>query len=268
MAPRINLRNESVIHQIECPTLAAKTYNTTLGDLSKSSIPYVFGEAIPNAIGYINYNFSALGSNDASRTATQMGLSGKYADSARVLGYNYFHPTGGTCNSRSEKKCVGKPQYIYIRNYPVGKIKGNLTFGVFNDVVDLNPIPLIKSVVMPGKSSQCKKTSALPVGSFLDNPSLTYKNKATFEKAWTVCKKNCVHILDESTRDNCFKKCKRGHWTESQCISVIMSKSQNEHFSQPSLEAQSRDVYVWGVSGCIVFIASLLFVMSVVGPTR
>ena len=121
----INLREQSLAHQIECPSIAKSSYNTTLTDFSDSSIPYLFGYAIPNAIGYINYNFTGLGSNNASSIFEKMGFKGSYSNSVRVLGYNYFYETGATCNSLSVSECVDKPQYTYIRNYPVG-IKNSL----------------------------------------------------------------------------------------------------------------------------------------------
>jgi len=230
----INLREQSLVHQIECPDIAKTYYNTTLTDLSNSSIPYVFGKAIPNAIGYLNYNFTGLGSNDANSILKKMGLAGSYSKSVRVLGYNYFYETGATCNSQSVDECVDKPQYTYIRNYPVGiknsLLKGNMTFGMFNDLVDLNPMPIIRSVLQPGTSTKCQMSSVLSVGSFIDNPSLKFQNKEDFEQKMRTCLPTCTNILDSSDQGNCIKKCLRGHWTDSQCVSVLMNTPQNEPF--------------------------------------
>ena len=82
----------SLIKQIQCPTLAPTKVSTL------ESIPFVFGTAIPETLGYISgYNFTGLGSNDPddgglSGFGQKAGLSGGYSKSKIVLGFNYFYP--------------------------------------------------------------------------------------------------------------------------------------------------------------------------------
>ena len=231
------LRSKSLVQQIECPISPALSYSTEFGTMDGSSLKYVFGTAIPQALGYINYNFTALGSNDASSFGAKAGLTSSYADSKRVLGYNYFYPTGITCNALSEPACKGAKQYFYIRNYPVGLgklvAKGNLTFGIINDIIDLNPLPIIRSMLLPGANATCKMAT-YPVGSALDDPDVAYANaeefEATLEPACTrpnnVCCIDKCKPMHEIEAANCEKACFRAHWTESRCVSELMATPQ------------------------------------------
>lgn len=228
----------SLIKQVECPSVANPPYNTQLSitpggvSIGNSSLKYVGEKAIPHALGYLNYNFTALGSNDGTFDE-KTGFDGTYATSKRVLGYNYFTKTGAICNSSSEADCVGKDQYTYIRNYPVFtkkyQAKGNLSFAFFNDVIDLNPVPLLKSLITPGVSEKCKMSPLLSVGSAIDSPK-QFADKTEFVTQYNACIPGCPSKPSVAERENCLKDCLRGHWKDRKCIPVIAPEPQLETF--------------------------------------
>ena len=209
----------SLIKQIQCPTLAP--YDLSTGE----SIPFVFGTTIPETLGYISgYNFTGLGSNDpedggVSGFGQKSGVSGGYSKSKRVLGFNYFFPTEAKCpNLNDDDPCKNEPKYMYVRNYPISKLKGNLSFAIIDDLLDLNPVGMILGLLGLGGTEQCVQVK-LPVGShFMSSNKISpkYKNSDDFVKYYNQCTKNCDQ-LDEGV-DNCNKACFRGWWEETKCI--------------------------------------------------
>jgi hypothetical protein len=234
-----NLREASLIRQIECPSVAKPRYNTETPSLTtpiskNSSLKYVFNKAIPHALGYMSYNFTGIGSNDAPTFAEKAGISGSYAASSRILGYNYFQPTGVTCNSQSTAACKEKEQHMYIRNYPAGVTgKGNVSFAMFDDVVDLNPIPLIKSLIAPGLSGRCVMSPSYDVGSAIDSKGSDrlFGSEQDFVDHHNTCVKQCPkrHSANADV-ENCLKNCFRGHWKEKQCVSAMAAPPRTEDF--------------------------------------
>jgi hypothetical protein len=217
--PSKKVSSASLIKQIQCPTLAPQKLGTA------ESISFVFGTTIPETLGYISgYNFTGLGSNDPdpddsyfSRWGQKAGVSGGYSKSKRVLGFNYFYPKNEKC-SNTEGKCKGAQKYMYIRNYPIAKLKGNLSFAIVDDLLDLNPIGIILGLLGLGATEKCVQTT-LPVGShFMSSKKISpqYKNSDAFVSYYNQCTKNCDQ-LDEGV-DNCNKACFRGWWEEAKCI--------------------------------------------------
>ena len=220
--PSKKVSSASLIKQIQCPTLAPKQSDISTGE----SLLFVANTTIPEALGYISgYNFTGLGSNDpnpddsyASRWEQKAGVSGGYAKSKRVLGFNYFYPKFETCSKNTDGPCKGKPKYMYIRNYPIANLKGNLSFSIIDDLIDLNPIGIILGLIGLGATEKCVQTT-LPVGShFMSSKTISpqYKNSDAFVSYYNQCTKKCDN-LDEGV-DNCNKACFRGWWEEQKCI--------------------------------------------------
>jgi hypothetical protein len=255
------IADASLIKQIECPSVAKPSYNTKFSlsfdgvSLGDSSLIYLGTTVIPHTLGYLNYNFTALGSNYSADFAEKAGLAGSYASSKRVLGYNYFTKTGAECNTRSEKECVGKDQYMYIRNYPVltkdFQAKGNLSFALFNDIIDLNPIPLIKSMVTPGVSEQCKMSPERSVGSAIDGPK-RFANKEAFVRHYNSCIPNCPAKPTVEERENCLKDCLRGHWKDRKCIPIMSPETQVETFHAAELNHTAQRTQRRPLFACLV----------------
>ena len=167
--PSKKVSSASLIKQIQCPTLAPKQSDMSTGE----SYLIIANTTIPEVLGYISgYNFTGLGSNDpnpddsyASRWGQKAGLSGGYSKSKRILGFNYFYPKLETCSNK-DGPCKGEPKYMYIRNYPIASLKGNLSFAIIDDLIDLNPIGIILGLIGLGATKKCVQTT-LPVGSCL-----------------------------------------------------------------------------------------------------
>jgi hypothetical protein len=226
---------QSVLKQVECPTTAQPgPYGAFKG------LGFMLGDAFPEMIGYMfAYNFSGLGSNDSGFFG-KMGFLG-IEDSKRILGYNYFLPVNASnaqpkdrtkCNSRSGA-CAGKEPHMYIRGYPLSN-SGNLSFGIFEDLLDLNPVSVVEAMfasLVPGGPT-CVQTT-LPVGSNFNfcgkqpgaaGVPLGYQKVggSAVNAFVAACKTNCTTVFkDEETdykQDNCQKDCARIWWEETKCI--------------------------------------------------
>jgi len=218
----------------------------------------MFGEAFPEMIGYLfAYNFSGLGSNDKGFFG-KMGLdTTNVSKSKRLLGYNYFMPmnTTDTADHRikcsvSSGVCASKEPDYYIRTYSVAR-GGNFTFGLVEDMLDLNPISVIKSVFSSSTGSVECTPKTLPVGSNFDfcDDSVVPDKKLGYQRALHYdaindddnrtgynahvtkvnqlvheCDNACVKKFEiaEDTRqflvDNCKRDCRRIWWEEERCI--------------------------------------------------
>lgn len=212
----LNMRNQSIIKQIKCPSVAKVKYHTSISDMSDSSLNFVFGKVLPEALGYtVGYNISGLGANEDSLWGARAGFEAakdaKWRQD-RVLGYNYFFPTGKKCGGSNA--CKGKPKYMYVRNYPVNTPKGNLTFAMLEDIYDLNPIGVIKGLLGFGGNKCVSQT--LPVGSGMDMyAAKNHASKAEFVKFYNACIRRCDNM--KTGVDNCRKDCFRGWWEETHC---------------------------------------------------
>ena len=150
---------------------------------------------------------------------------------------------------------------MYIRNYPVLTStifsKGNLTFAFFNDIVDLNPIPLFTYMLTPGQSAKCKMSEWRSVGSGIDAPDRSFANKEAFVRQYNSCIRTCTsNKLAE--RDNCRKHCFRGHWKDRKCVSSIEIEPQVEAFTVQAVKKR------WSFMNLILIVAILLCVIMCV----
>lgn len=238
----IQMRDRSLVKQIKCPKMARTTYNTSItGDFDDSSLKFVFNSMIPEVSGYmLGYNFSGVGSNDSRNASARGGFKSVGDDENRlfrdrVLGYNYFLPMEGTCGPISHKRCRGKKQYQYVRNYPVF-MKGNAG-AMVEDALDLIPDRAIRALFTPSGTTKCQPIT-LPVGSALDSDK-KFKNKKDFVTKHNTCVKNCAK-KDHYQIPNCRKSCLRGWWNETRCMEKP-SATMAVEYPHPTLHADDRD---------------------------
>lgn len=243
----------SILKQVECASEANTPYSAFEG------LNFLLSDAFPEMIGYMfAYNFSGLGSND-SHFFGKMGFL-DLKDSKRILGFNYFLPMNPPNTPKNKRKkcsemsgeCAGLEPHLYIRGYPTSN-SGNMSFAIFEDVLDLNPALLIQAMftAMEPGGPECVKLT-LPVGSnfnFCGNkPELTEVNGVKlqqplqgiqfgYQKNMTNvngsvnptavqefhnnCKTYCSTLYgDEKTKfqlNNCQKDCARIWWEETRC---------------------------------------------------
>ena len=185
-----------VIKQIKCPPKGTPKYG----------IPLLINKWMPSMESYI-IDYIGLGGITGS-------TSNKEAKKA-ALGYNKFIKIDGKCGIQSDKECIGKDKYMYMKAYPLGylpvcKIKNNKYKNVGNyplmgktgligniqeDLYNLNVGDAMKSMVNTGpfKSSDCMK-ARLPVGNSLLLGGLKYNNEEEVKKngrGWYIEEK-CV----------------------------------------------------------------------------
>jgi hypothetical protein len=247
------LNQQTILRQVECPLQTKSEYDAFGG------VKFMFGEAFPEMIGYLfAYNFSGLGSNDKGFFG-KMGLdTTSVRQSKRLLGYNYFLPMNGTKTADSKRikcsvssgVCANKDPYYYMRTYSVAR-GGNFTFGLVEDLLDLNPVSVIKSVFASSTGSVECIAETFPVGSnfdFCDDSSVSGKklgyqktlnydslvddtngtgytaHKIKVEQMVQECDNECETKFKNSNdkrafiKDNCKRDCRRIWWEEKRCI--------------------------------------------------
>ena len=240
----------SILKQVECASEANTPY-PPFGGLN-----FLLGDAFPEIIGYMfAYNFSGLGSNDSGFFG-KMGFFLDLQDSKRILGFNYFLPMNPPNTPEKNRKkcsemsgeCAGLEPHLYIRGYPTSN-SGNMSFAIFEDVLDLNPALLIQAMftAMEPGGPECVKLT-LPVGSNFNfcgsKPELTevngvklqqplqgiqygYQknmvngNPTAVQEFQDNCNKYCFSLYgEEKTKfqlNNCQKDCSRIWWEETRC---------------------------------------------------
>ena len=251
------LNNRSILQQVECPSQAKASYGAMQG------VGFLLGEAFPEMIGYLfAYNFSGLGSNDKGFFG-KAGFDTSRSGSKRILGYNYFRDINSTSTPANKRTkcsvssgvCANKEPSYYIRSYPIAR-GGNLTFAAVEDMLDLNPVSVLKSAFSSAATGvSCSKVK-LPVGSHFDfkgesvqgfnyhnvpkknTTSLGYQKAFHFDKVSSgnrnahhkkindfvaQCDRACMSYWSKKdTRqyrlDNCRRDCRRIWWEEEQCI--------------------------------------------------
>lgn len=265
------IANQSIIRQVECASQAEKSYGAFEG------VGFMLGTSLPEMIGYMfAYNFSGLGSNDGG-FFDKLGFNFDLSESKRMMGYNYFlnvnSPSTKTedlilCNA-ANGACAGKKPSLYIRNYPISP-GGNLTFAMLDDIYDLNPVSVMKSMfmsAMPGGIS-CKKVT-LPVGSNFDfcgtqvdgGPKLGYQpqfkhdhvnspsskpgNDATINKFVSNCYDRCgtywnPRNVPKFHIDNCKRDCRRIWWEETHCIGTPSYESKDVTYTTCGIQPGSK----------------------------
>ena len=256
--PLAPLEQQTILRQVECPLQTKKNEYSAFG-----GVEFMFGEAFPEMIGYLfAYNFSGLGSNDKGFFG-KMGLdTTSVRKSKRLLGYNYFLPMNGTKStdttdttdtkrikcSASSGVCVDEEPHYYMRTYSVSR-GGNFTFGLVEDMLDLNPISVIKSVFSSSTGSVDCVAKKLPVGSNFDfcddsvvGKKLGYQKALKYDalqdtdgtrrtahtekvnKLVEECDNKCESNFKSSDdkrpfrKDNCKRDCRRIWWEEKRCI--------------------------------------------------
>ena len=158
---------------------------------------------------------------------------------------------------------------MYIRNYPKGPTKGTLNTAIFEDVVDMNPLPLLMAMfTKPGMSNKCKMSPSLPVGSAIEKGSgRKYASERAFVKNYNRCAPACIAQHSENADvENCIKECYRGFWMDKKCISVADDPPEIEAFGVPS--ATSDAAQLRGRMACdvlMVLAVALCIVVSVAG---
>lgn len=238
----------SILKQVECASEADTPYSAFGG------LGFLLGDAFPEMIGYMfAYNFSGLGSND-SHFFGKMGFL-DLKDSKRILGFNYFLPMNPPNTPKNKRKkcsemsgeCAGLEPHLYIRGYPTSN-SGNMSFAIFEDVLDLNPALLIQAMftAMEPGGPECVKLT-LPVGSNFNycgqQPDVTevdgvklqqpisgvqygYQknmvngNPTAVQEFQRQCNNNCFSLYRDKQKfhlNNCQKDCSRIWWEETRC---------------------------------------------------
>lgn len=275
------LSNRTLLQQVECPSQATDKYDPMKG------VEFMFGEAFPEMIGYIfAYNFSGLGSNDKGFFG-KAGFDTSRSESKRILGYNYFRDVNSsstpvnkrtTC-SASSGVCANKEPSYYIRSYPIAR-GGNLTFAAVEDMLDLNPVSVLKSAFSSAVGGVSCKKAKLPVGSNFDfkgesvsgfnyhnvpnknTTPLGYQEAFHFDKVSsgnrkdhqekingfvTACDNACKTHWSEETRqyrlDNCRRDCRRIWWEEEHCIPIPSHESTSVKYGQHSYNIPMGSAY-------------------------
>ena len=250
------IANQSILRQVECTSQAKKGYGAFEG------VGFMLGTSLPEMIGYMfAYNFSGLGNNDGN-FFDKLGFNFDVSESKRMMGYNYFLNVNSAivCNATSGP-CAGKNPSFYIRNYPISP-GGNLTFAMFDDIYDLNPVSVMKSMftsAMPGGIS-CKKVT-LPVGSNFDfcgkqvddgpmlgyqpqfkhdnvnSPNTKFANDEAINKFVSDCYGKCATYWNNQQdslpfqMDNCKRDCRRIWWEETHCIGTPSYESNDVNYT-------------------------------------
>lgn len=257
----VPLDRRTILRQVECPVQAKNKYGAFEG------LGFALGEVFPEMIGYlVAYNFTGMGSNNMGFFG-KMGFDDELSRSKRLLGFNYFLPvnregTAGSdlvkCTTSSGAKCSGKAPSYYIRTYGVAR-GGNFTFGIVEDVLDINPVSVLESAFSSGTGAVKCKPVTLPVGSnfdycqesvdgfnYYDTPNTT-KTHLGYQKAFhydavtntdrdkhttkvndfvKTCDEACATFWDNDPdnrafrKDNCMRDCRRIWWEEEHCIPV------------------------------------------------
>ena len=234
----------SLIKQIQCPVdplSIAKSDNF-------KGVEFAGGRAFPEAIGYmIGSNFTGLGKNEDSFFGkTGLSFDAGYGGSKRIYGQNYYLPLEGkTCGRGSKDKCVGEQAHLYVRSYPVGVAKANMSFAIVEDLLDINPVTVLMSMFETTVGIKCRR-KVLPVGNSFDLESgavvpgrkgafinvrdilrddtksdkdKTRAIQARLKSYYMACQTICNQKTGANTsdRDNCYKDCIRVWWEEDKC---------------------------------------------------
>lgn len=203
---------KNLIRQIKCPSVAKDHYGLLEG------IYATFAEHMPESLGYIfGYGFTGQGDYNKGNGWNNIGLFQSKKD--RVLGTNFFQKTDKLCDTSSVPNCVNQDQYMYIKNYPVTE-GGLITFGLMEDMVEMNPVTLMNAAIGKGNfSSKCEEIE-MPVGNTLLDSGYKYANQADYTNKATKCLNSCEHkrFSTDTELDNCKKACTRGWWVEKKCI--------------------------------------------------
>lgn len=253
------IRRKSILQQVECPLQAKSEYGKLEG------VSFALGEVFPEMLGYLfAYNFTGTGSNDLGFFG-KMGIDDEMHRSKRLLGYNYFLPVNAPhtnpddrihCSASSDNGCAGKLPSYYIRSYGVAR-GGLFTFGLMEDILDINPVSVITSMFSSGAGDvKCQRVT-LPVGSNFDFcqqsvDGFNYYNTPDTTQTYLGYQKNFNYnnVPNENTRtahdarvndfvnqcyeacathwdakdtrafnkDNCRRDCQRIWWEETHCI--------------------------------------------------
>ena len=232
----------SLVKQVQCPADAPTNVGTGGG------VKFAFTQALPESIGQmVGGNFTGLGRNDGSfMSKAGLNFDKGYADSKRIYGQNYYLPLQGkVCGRGSTGGCLGQQAHMYIRSYPVGFAKANLSFAIVEDLLDINPVTVLMSMFQTVGGVQCRR-QVLPVGNSFDMESgfvvpgkrssfINVRNilndttktdadrtraiKKILSKHYTECQAICNQKTTRGTskRDNCYKDCLRVWWEENKC---------------------------------------------------
>lgn len=239
-----NKGTPSLIKQIQCPSDPPSAADS--GNFK--GISFAGGQAFPEAIGQlIGGNFTGLGKNeDPFWGKTGLNFATGYKGSKRIYGQNYYLPLDGkVCGRGSKGGCTGQPAHLYVRSYPVGVAKANLSFAIVEDLLDINPVTVLMSMFDTTTGIKCRR-QVLPVGNSFDLESgaavsgkkgafinvrdilgdatksdadKTKAIKARLDAHYKACKSVCDQktTSPSSKRDNCYKDCTRVWWEEDKC---------------------------------------------------
>lgn len=234
----------SLIKQIQCPSDPPSAADS--GNFK--GISFAGGQAFPEAIGQlIGGNFTGLGKNeDPFWGKTGLDFATGYKGSKRIYGQNYYLPLDGkVCGRGSKGGCTGEKAHLYVRSYPVGVAKANLSFAIVEDLLDVNPVTVLMSMFDTTTGIKCRR-QVLPVGNSFDLESgaavsgkkgafinvrdiigdatksdaeKTTAIKARLDAHYKACKSVCDQktTSPSSKRDNCYKDCTRVWWEEDKC---------------------------------------------------
>ena len=234
----------SLIKQVQCPSDPPSVADSD----NFKGIAFAGGQAFPEAIGQlIGGNFTGLGKNEDSFWGkTGLDFVNGYSGSKRIYGQNYYLPLDGkVCGRGSKDGCTGEQAHLYVRSYPVGVAKANMSFAIVEDLLDINPVTVLMSMFDTTTGIKCRR-QVLPVGNSFDLESgaavsgktgafinvrdiigdATKKDadktkaiKARLDAHYKACKSACDQKTTgpSSKRDNCYKDCTRVWWEEDKC---------------------------------------------------
>ena len=276
----------SLVKQVQCPADAPSKTGTGGG------VKFAFAQALPESIGQmVGGNFTGLGRNDGSfMSKAGLNVNKGYADSKRIYGQNYYLPLQGkVCGRGSTGGCRGQQAHMYIRSYPVGFAKANLSFAIVEDLLDINPVTVLMSMFQTVGGVQCRR-QVLPVGNSFDMESGfvvpgkqsafinvrdilkdTKKTDADKTKAikqilsthYTGCQAICNQKTTRGTskRDNCYKDCLRVWWEENKC--AIQQKGLSYVTVEYPIRITTTVVYTTDKKNLVFYLPTGVFVRAI-----
>ena len=194
-----------VLKQVECPPKGIKN----------KGIPLLFKKWIPSMEKYAG-DYIGLGDITGS-------TSNKRADKV-AIGYNQFIYMGEKCDNTSEKECIGEDKYMYMRNYPLGKIPICKEKTKIIDSKEKTEHKIVGNIDLIGGTGLIGNLQEdiinLPIYDYF---SATFNKKGPF--ASKTCMKATLPVGDGiavdgrkfSNKEDAIKN-GRGWWIESKCI--------------------------------------------------
>lgn len=204
---------KNIIKQIQCPTVAKPSYSFMGG------IDATFGEFMPEVLAY-GFGYGLTGQGDTSKGPGWDNAGMFQNKKNRVTGANYWVETDDRCNTKSIPNCANQKKFMYMRTYPI--TNAGMVTSTVEDVMDVNPVTLMESVIGVGNFSSTCEEIEMPVGNYLNDNAYQYPDQQSFQTALKNCIQRCsqTRFSNDTEADICNKNCTRGWWVESRCAPV------------------------------------------------